>query len=128
MFNGWALFALRIVIGVILLTHGVSKLKKPKEAAFRFEKVGCSSGSLWARITAIVEFIGAIFIIVGFLTQIFSLLVFIQLLAILLIVKRYAKFKGDVEFDLLMLAALLILITSAGGALSLDQGLHFLLY
>ncbi len=127
-FSNWALLVLRVVLGAILVVHGRPKLKNLKETAGSFEKMGLKLGSLWGAVVAIVEFAGGIFLILGFLTQIVSLLVFIELLVILAAVKRHAKFKGEVEFDLLILAGLLVLITMGGGALTLDQGLGLLIY
>ncbi len=127
-FSDWALLALRVVLGLILAIHGWPKIKNLKKTADFFEKTGFKPGSLWGTIVAAVEFVGGIFLILGLFTQIISFLAFIEFLVVLVIVKRNAEFKGEVEFDLLILAGLLILLTMGGGALSIDQSLGLLIY
>lgn len=128
MFSDWALLALRIVLGIILVVHGLPKIKDLKGTAKSFKKMGFKPGAFWSTVVSILEFAGGVFLILGFLTQVISFLLFLQFLVVLFVLKRHSKFKGEVEFDLLILAGLLVLITMGGGALSLDQGLGLLLY
>lgn len=128
MFGDWALFALRIILGIILLVHGLPKIRDLKGTAKSFKKMGFRPGFLWGRIVAVLEFGGGILLILGFFSQIISLILFIQFLVILIVVKKNARFKGEVEFDLLILAGLLVLATMGGGVLSLDKCLGLLIY
>jgi putative oxidoreductase len=127
-FSEWALLALRIILGLILIAHGWPKIKDLKKTAGYFAKTGFKPGSVWGTIVAVVEFVGGIFLVLGLFTQVIAFLAFIQFLVILLIVKRNAVFKGEAEFDLLILVGLLVLLTMGGGALSLDHNLDILLY
>jgi putative oxidoreductase len=126
--SNWALLAFRVVLGSVLVVHGWPKLKKTKEVLDSFEKAGFKPSSFWVTVAAAIEFVGGIFIILGLFTQIISFLAFLQFLVILIVVKRNARFKGEVEFDLLILAGLAILVTMGGGALSVDESLNFLIY
>ena len=127
-FSDWAFLVLRIILGVILVVHGWPKIKNIKKTAGFFKKIGFKPGSFWGMVVALVEFVGGMFLILGFFTQVISLLIFIQFLIILITVKKASQFKGEVEFDLLILAAAAILITIGAGMYSLDHFLGLLLY
>ena len=126
-FADWGFLALRVVLGVILIANGLPKLKNLKATAKSFSSMGFRPGMFWGALVALLEFAGGIALIVGFLTQIISLLLVIQFLVILVVLKRKEKF-GEKDFDLLILGALLVLLTVGGGAYSLDEYYSFILY
>jgi len=127
-FSDWALLLLRVALGAILITHGWPKISNIKKTSKSFKDMGFVPSSFWASVTALVEFVGGILIILGLGTQLVSLLVFIEFLVILITVKKDAVFKGEVEFDLLILASAFMLTTIGGGNYSLDQIFQLLLY
>ncbi len=122
LYSDLALFLLRLILGGILIYHGLPKLKNFKETAVGFAQMGFKPGKFWTLIVVLVEFLGGIFIVFGFLTQLVGLLVFLQFLVIIIKLKllKKASFK-ETEFDLLILASSLILLTVGSGIISLDN-------
>lgn len=116
-FSDWALLFLRVILGIVLLVHGLPKLQSFKK------RVKKSTGTF----AALVECIGGIALIAGILTQLFALLVFIRSLVVLFTVKRGMQFV-KVETDLIILASSAILVTSGSGIYSLESVLGFVLY
>ncbi|HDY72946.1 MAG TPA: DoxX family protein [Candidatus Jorgensenbacteria bacterium] len=126
-FSDWALLLIRLVLGVILIMHGVPKLQNIKQTAKQFASMGFTPGAFWGVVVGLIEVLGGIGIAVGLLTQPLALLVFIQFIVILLFVKRGESLM-KIETDLLILASAAILTTVGSGALSVDQALNILLY
>lgn len=126
-FNDWGLLLVRVVLGVILIVHGLPKLRDLKGTGSWMAKQGFRPGGFWAVVVGLVETVGGAMIVFGFLTQVVVVLVAIQFVVILLSVKRTAKF-ADKETDLLVFASAVLLITMAGGDLSLDNFWSILLY
>lgn len=122
LFSDWALFVLRLVLGLIMIYHGWPKLKKFKENKENFLHMGFKPAVFWLIIVILVEFIGGLFLIFGFITQIVALLIFLQFLVIILKLKLFKKFSfKEIEFDLLILVSALILLTVGSGRFSLDN-------
>ena len=126
-FGDLALLLIRLVLGVILIMHGVPKLRDIKQTAKQFASMGFTPGAFWGVIVGLVEVFGGIGIAIGLLTQPLALLVFVQFIVILLFVKRGESLM-KIETDLLILASAAILTTVGSGALSVDQVLNILLY
>lgn len=126
LYSDLALLFLRLILGSILIYHGLPKLKKFKETSLSFSDMGFRPGKFWALIVILVEFFGGILIVFGFLTQFISLLVFLQFLIIILKLKLLKKVSfNEIEFDLLILAASFILLTIGAGRFSFDEGFLF---
>ncbi len=126
-FNDWGLLLVRVVLGVVLIVHGLPKLRDLKGTGSWMAKQGFRPGGFWAFIVGVLETVGGGMIVVGILTQVVAALVAIQFIVIFLTVKRKATFD-DKEKDLFILASALLLITMAGGDLSLDNYWGILLY
>ncbi|MFH1193261.1 MAG: DoxX family protein [Candidatus Jorgensenbacteria bacterium] len=120
-FYDWGLLALRVVLGVILIAHGLPKLKNLGAAGGKFAAMGFRPGAFWAAVAGVIEFVGGLFIIAGFLTQLAALFVFLQFLVIIFKVRRGKKFAGEYEFDILIAAAALLIMTTGGGLWSIEQ-------
>ncbi len=117
----WALFLLRIIVGVIFAAHGLPKLKDLKTTQSNFEAMGFRPGKIWGTIVAILESIGSLLILIGVNVQFFAFFLAIEMIvAAIWRIKQGHKFVGGYELDLLLIAALLILATMGGGALGLD--------
>jgi len=127
-FSDWGILVLRIVLGVLMLAHGWPKIKNLRGTSQAFEGMGFKPGVFWATVVALVEFVGGLALIAGFFTQIVSLLVAVQFIVIILKLKLPQKSFMSFEFDLLILAASVLLLTVGGGALSLDEFLGILFY
>lgn len=123
-FSDWGIFALRAVLGAILLAHGWPKIKDVKRTGDNFAAMGFRPGIFWGPLVAAVEFFGGIALLFGLYTQIIAGLV-VGEFAVIIIWKflRKQPFVGGSEFDFLILAAALVLFTIGGGAFSLDRWL-----
>ncbi len=126
-FSDWGILALRLALGAILIVHGWPKIKNLKATA---EWLGQTfkPGLFWAIVVALTEFVGGLFLVFGFLTQIVSFFLVIEFLVIIFKVKRGKPLVDGFEFDLLILAAALILLTLGSGLVSLDNYLGIILY
>ncbi len=120
-FSDLGLFILRFFLGIILIAHGWPKLKNLKETANNFQGMGFKPGIFWAFIVALLEFVGGLFLIFGFLTQIITFFLVIEFLVILARVKRKSPLVGGSELDFLILAVALALMSLGGGYYSLDN-------
>lgn len=120
--NGWAIFFLRITLAIILIAHGLPKLKNISATAQWMTSAGFRPGKLWTIIALIIEFFGGIFLLFGFLVQIIALLLFIQFLIIVIWrIIKHQRLIGEFEFDLLILAVAITLLFGGGGELSIDN-------
>ncbi|MDI6734217.1 MAG: DoxX family protein [Patescibacteria group bacterium] len=127
-FSDWALLILRLVLGVIMLVHGLPKIKDLKANGQNFVAIGFKPGMFWGTIAALVEFVGGIALIAGFFTQIVAIFIFIQFLVVIFKVDLEKGFVDGYEYPLLIAAAALILATMGGGIYNLDSYLDISIY
>lgn len=121
-YQEWSLSLLRLVVAAVLLVHGLPKIKNLRQTAENFTAMGFLPGAFWGTIVAFVEGLGGIAILIGFLAQPFAALFAIQMLvATLWKMKRGQGFVGGYEFDLVLMAASLVLATFGSGAFSADM-------
>ncbi|MGB9609055.1 MAG: DoxX family protein [Minisyncoccia bacterium] len=119
--SGWTIFLGRLILGIIMIIHGLPKIKNLKGTAEWFNSSGFKPGIFWGTIVAILEFFGGIFLIFGFLTQVIALLLAIQFIVILVWkILKHQSFNAF-ELDLLILALVFILLFNGSGELSLDK-------
>ncbi|MFA6407601.1 MAG: DoxX family protein [Candidatus Paceibacterota bacterium] len=121
MFSDWGLLALRIVLGAILIAHGWPKIKDLRRTAENFEMMNFMPGMFWGVLVALVEFVGGIFFIAGFFTQIIALMLTIEFLVVVFKVKWNHGFVEGYEFDLLIAAVACLFAFVGSGAWGLDQ-------
>lgn len=126
LFSDWALLALRLVFGLIFLIHGWPKLRSLKATAQNFSAMGFKPGILWGPLAAFLEFFGGLAIIFGFSVQFVAFLFAIEF-AVINAWKQIKRqpFLGNVELDLILLAAALVLLTAGGGVFSLERLFFF---
>lgn len=127
-FYDWALLALRVVLGIVLIAHGLPKLRDMKGTAHWLGSVGFRPAILFALVAAVVEVIGGFALILGLFTQVVALLLVAQFLVIILKVNRMKGLKGGYELDLIIAAAAALLATTGGGLFSLDATFGILIY
>ena len=111
---------LRVVIGVIFIVHGFGKFGNPGFGGW------ISSMGIPAEMQipiALAEFIPGILLIIGVLTRISASLISIVMLGAIFLVKGGTSLTGDggYEFDLILLAASLIVIVSGPGRVSISH-------
>ena len=130
-YGDWGLVVLRVVVGVIFVVHGIPKLFGPQPGISGFtawlKSMHVPLAGFFGVVVPLVEFFGGIALVLGLLTQPFA-----RLLAVILVVATILKnikmgkgFTGDGgwEFDLVLLAAALLLLVSGAGVFALDAGI-----
>ena len=116
--NDIAFWGLRAVIGVIFIVHGSGKFG-PGFVGFLTGPLGLPA-ELQIPI-AIAETLGGILLVVGVLSRISASILSIIMLGAIFHVKRAANFSGEgaYEYDLLLLAASLVIIVVGPGRVSI---------
>lgn len=118
----YGLALLRIVLGIAFALHGWSKLSGGMDGvAGFFASIGIPAASLVAWIVMIVELVGGILLIIGFLTQIVGILLALDMLGAIIFayIGRGAPFieNGAISWEkelVFGVAALGIALTGAG--------------
>jgi putative oxidoreductase len=124
-YSDWGILLLRLVLGLIFLVHGWSKIRDLKANAKGFDSMGFKPGFFWGTIVALVEFFGAIFLILGLYTSIVAILIAINMtVATLWKIKIGQALVSGYELDLILAVSALLLATLAGGTYSLDSYWH----
>lgn len=118
-FSDYALLALRLALGLIVVAHGWPKLKDLRGTGAWMASVGFRPGILWAAVAAVVEFFGGLLFIAGIFVQPIAALLVGQFTVITIWkLARRENFKGSIELDILILAAALVLLSIDGGSLA----------
>jgi len=123
-FNDFAILLMRIILGLIFIFHGLPKLKNLSQTKVNFKSLGFWPSWFWAPVVSILEFFGGLMILCGFYIQIPIILLIIQFVVILIwkaINFKNHKFVGEIDFDLLILAALAVLLTQNSHLFALDR-------
>lgn len=117
-FNDITHFGIRLVIGVIFIVHGTGKLVNPGFGGF-LSNLGLPAEMLIP--IALAEIVPGVFVIIGILNRISSSLLSIIMLGAIFHVKKAENFTGQgaYEFDLILLAANLVIIAVGPGRISL---------
>ena len=113
----------RVALGALFLTHGWPKLKDVKKPIAWVTGTGWPGGAAFAILFTLLEFFGAIAVIIGLLTQIVAVLFVLEMLATTIFVKTKmkGKFRGGYELDLAFAAFALVLALLGPGAWSVDR-------
>ena len=114
-----AQMGMRTAIGVIFIVHGFGKFANPSFGGW------ISSMGIPVEMQipiALAEFIPGILLIIGVLTRISASLISIVMLGAIFLVKGAASLTGEhgYEFDLILLAACLVVIVAGPGRVSLS--------
>lgn len=130
-YSAWGPLFIRIPLGIIFIVHGFQKLfgafGGPGISGFSgyLGKLGVPFPGLFSLIVALVEFLGGIAILAGFLTRWAALFISIDMImAILLvhIVNGFFVSKGGAEFAFANLfMALSLLLTGTARKCSIDN-------
>ena len=125
----YGLAILRIVLGIAMIVHGWSKLSGGVDnvAGFFGETLGIPLPGLMAWVVTIVELVGGILLVVGFLTQIAGILITLDMLGAILFayLLRGAPFieNGAIawEKEAVFAAAALCIVLAGPGAWSVED-------
>ena len=140
-----ATLALRIAVGALMIIHGMPKLAGPARPQMRegMKQLGIPGGLF--DLVAILEFFGGLFLLLGFLTRIVSILFILEMVGTILLyvtkigkmvppqemltqmvqasrsfMRGYMAGVGGWELDKLILAAAIVILILGGGAFSID--------
>ena len=126
----WALFMLRMLIGGLFIVHGFQKvmtaLYGPGLGGFAqsLQSIGFFPGLFWAWAVTIVEFVGGIFIFVGFATRIAALAITIEMIVAALKVNLARGFlwtRGGLEVPLIFAVIGIIFVLTGPSFPSVDH-------
>ena len=122
-----ALLAARVVLGIVLIAHGLQKLGNGWDAtAAGFAGMGIPAAEVAAAFAIAVELGGGVLIILGAFTSVVGLLVVVNMLGALIFAHAAGGvFVGDGGWELVAMIATTALVLAAVGAgrLSLDARL-----
>ena len=113
---------MRAAIGVIFIVHGFGKFGNPGFGGW------ISSMGIPAEMQipiALAEFVPGILLLIGVLTRISGALLSIVMLGAIFLVKGASSLDGDIgyEFDLILLAASLVVIVAGPGKVSISHAI-----
>jgi len=126
--SGYGIFLLRLVAGILMLVHGLPKLKNHASTAQFLGSVGFKPAGFWAWVVGLTEAVGGILLVLGLLVQPIAVIFIIQFIVILATVKRGKPLAGGSELDWVLLAVFIALATLGGGAWSIDRALGLIIY
>jgi putative oxidoreductase len=126
-FHGWGLLVLRVILGVIMIKHGLPKLRHLEGTSESFHGMGFRPARFWALVAGAVEVFGGLLLLAGFFTQIAAFVIAVQFLVVIVFVNLRDGFS-EWEYDLLILGSALMLVVSGAGMYSVDEMFRFILY
>jgi uncharacterized membrane protein YphA (DoxX/SURF4 family) len=114
-YRNYALFVLRLFVGVVFLGHGYMKLAALDGFRGFLEQVGVPSPAVMAPLVAAVEFFGGLALLLGAGTRVASLLLVVVMVVAVLSVTINVGFAGGYDVNLALLGGLLCLLLSGPG-------------
>jgi putative oxidoreductase len=127
--TGWELFILRLAVGAVFIAHGAQKLFGAfggpglKGFSGMLGGMGIRPAMVWATAVALVEFVGGIFLVLGFLTRVSAGLIAVVMAVALLGVHLKNGFflPSGFEYVLILLAAAIALAFLGPGNAALKK-------
>jgi len=122
----WGPFFLRVAVGVVFIMHGAQKLFGAfggpglKGFSGMMTHLGLRPAMAWATAVALIEFVGGIFLVLGFMTRLSALLIGVVMAVAVLFVHLQDGFFGF-EFPLVLFAACLCLLLTGGGRAAMRE-------
>jgi putative oxidoreductase len=120
-YSEFAPLILRIVIGISFLLHGYSKVTNLAGTTKFFTMLNIPMPQYAATFVGWLEIVGGIALILGLLSQLFAILLAINMIVAILSAK-WGKGWVGIELELLLLAGSLSLLFSGPGLISLTNG------
>lgn len=125
----WSLLPLRIVLGLVFVVHAVQKILDFGVSGFAefLGQIGVPAALVFSVVVILVELLGGISLLVGFLTRWAALLLAIDMLVATLVVHLpngffYVNNRGF-EFTLVLLGACLTILLTGAKKPSIDARL-----
>ena len=112
-------FGLRITVGILFIVHSVGKFDSGSQGFF--SSIGLPAEM--ALLIGLLESIGGALLVAGVLTRIASSLLAIEMLGVMIYIKKLHSFSGQggLELDLLAFVILLTLIVLGPGRISISH-------
>lgn len=124
-YSDWSLLAMRLVLAVIMISHGWPKIKNLQQNGENFKGMRFHPGIFWGTVVALVEVAGGIGILAGFWTQVFAALFFVNMIvAVIWKLFKWHKPLKDCEFELALIVLSLAILTFGGGAYSVGMSTY----
>jgi putative oxidoreductase len=129
---GIAPLVVRVIVGVIMVAHGLQKLTQMGPGNFGGQVLaglGVPLPELMGYVVTFVELLGGILLIVGLFSRLTALLLTIDLVVAVLLVKLNVGLiapqgsGAGAELDLALIAGLLVVLLAGPGKLSVDHTL-----
>ena len=119
---GWGVAAVRIVMGLIFVTAGWSKISKGFGAvAGNFGKMGMPAPEITGPFIALLELIGGALLLVGIAGRWLGLLFAVEFVVATFVVKLPSAGWAGARLDAMLLAGALLLFFAGSGRLSIDD-------
>ena len=123
-FQGLGAFVMRVVLGVIMVAHGYTKII-PKDALYNFSHMVVRMHlPLWlGYVSAFTEFFGGMLLIVGLLTRVAAFMTAIDMAVAIIKVHLHGGLLGPNSFalPLALFSISLMLVFTGSGWLGLDD-------
>ncbi len=114
------ILVLRVFAGSLLAKHGYPKLVDPEET--KKWLAGLPIPVVFGPLIGVLELLGGVFLVIGFLTPVVGFLFMLQFIGIVFEGKRLGKKSfGDYEKDLFYLGTAVAFIFLGGGMYSVDR-------
>ena len=116
----WGPFFLRVAVGAVFVVHGAQKLFGAfggpglQNFSGMMSQMGLRPAMAWATAVALVEFVGGIMLVLGFMTRLPALLIGVVMAVAVFFVHLSDGFFAF-EFPLVLLAACICLLLTGGG-------------
>jgi putative oxidoreductase len=120
---GWGVTVVRVVMGALLAAHGYAKLADGVAGVAEFfAQIAIPLPEVSAVLVMLLELVGGLFLVIGLFARWLGLLFTIEFLVIVFYVKRFpAGGLREADFELMLLAAAVLLFLAGGGRASVDQ-------
>jgi len=117
----------RIVLGLMFVAPGWPQIKNVRQPMAWVKSTGWPRGEYWALLFSLLEFFGGLALIVGFFTQVFAVLIALEMIATSIFSKQKLgkKFMIGYELDVVYLFFALVVSILGPGPWSVDRLLGF---
>ncbi|HEY3370791.1 MAG TPA: DoxX family protein [Prolixibacteraceae bacterium] len=125
--NSRTILLIRLMVGAVFLSEGIQKFLFPDALGVgRFIKIGIIYPEFFAPFVGLVEIVGGLLLMVGFITRMASVLLFINICVAIVTTKfpllhdSFWAFAHEARTDFCMFLGTLFLIIQGGGYWSVD--------
>ena len=114
-------FLLRMILALIFIGNGYSKIFKSKIKTLEFfNSIGLKPNKFWVYLIGLTELVSGILFLLGFLTQAAAIAIALIMLGSIVKVKAKQGFLGGYDFDLIILFCAISLLFLGPGIFSID--------